>query len=163
MQTKRYAGLVAAGAAGVLLVAGCGSSSKKASTTSSNSSAATPASPSSGGSTVNVSETDFKLSPANPSVKQGKVAFKVTNAGQTVHSLEVEGPSGEVKLGKQLQPGQSATMTVDFTKAGKYEWYCPVDGHKAMGMKGEIVAGKGGSASSGTSTSKTTTSSGGGY
>ena len=38
-----------------------------------------------------------------------------------------------------LQPGQSDTIKVKLNKAGSYEWYCPIDSHKQMGMKGEIT------------------------
>jgi uncharacterized cupredoxin-like copper-binding protein len=90
--------------------------------------------------TVAVTETEFKLTPANPSIsKSGVITFKVTNRGTVAHSLEIEGTaSGDAKLPQDLQPGQSATLTVTL-KPGKYEWYCPVDGHKAMGMRGEIT------------------------
>src|SRR2546426_465610 len=90
--------------------------------------------------TVAVSETDFKLNPSDVSIpKTGVVALKVKNDGQVTHSIEVEGPTGESKLPSTLAPGQSGTLKVDFSKPGKYEWYCPVDGHKGMGMKGEIT------------------------
>ena len=90
--------------------------------------------------TVAVTETEFKLTPANPSIsKSGVIAFNVTNHGTVAHSLEIEGTeSGDAELPQDLQPGQSATLTVTL-KPGKYEWYCPVDGHKAMGMRGEIT------------------------
>jgi uncharacterized cupredoxin-like copper-binding protein len=117
------------------------------------------------GQTVNVSETDFKLNPSDPKVKAGVVEFKVTNDGQTGHSLEVEGPGEESKLAKTLQPGESGTLKVNLSKAGKYEWYCPIDGHKAMGMKGEITvtgSSAGGSAATGTGSSGTDTSESGG-
>jgi uncharacterized cupredoxin-like copper-binding protein len=89
--------------------------------------------------TVDVSETDFALDPSDPVVKAGTVTFKVTNDGQTVHSLEVEGPGEESELKKELQPGDSGTLKVKLNKPGKYEWYCPVANHKAMGMKGTIT------------------------
>jgi PQQ system protein len=95
--------------------------------------------------TINVSETDFKLNPANPSVsKAGVVEIKVKNDGQTTHSLEVEGPGEEQKLASDLAPGDSGTLKVDLSKPGRYEWYCPIDDHRGMGMKGEIVVGSGG-------------------
>jgi uncharacterized cupredoxin-like copper-binding protein len=96
--------------------------------------------------TINVSETEFKLDPSDPKVKKGVVNFNVTNDGKVVHSLEVEGPSGEVELEKVLRPGQSGTLKVNMNKAGAYEWYCPVGDHKASGMEGEItvVDGSGG-------------------
>lgn len=91
------------------------------------------------GSTVAVSETDFKLNPSDPTVKAGPVTFNVSNDGQTVHSLEVEGPNGDQALGSDLSPGQKGVLSVDLSKPGTYEFYCPVDSHKQMGMKGTIT------------------------
>jgi uncharacterized cupredoxin-like copper-binding protein len=169
MQMKRCAGLLAAGAAGALAVSGCGGGEKRASDTGTTpSGTSTQTGPSGKASaTVNVNEIDFKLNPSDPSVKPGTVEFKVKNAGQTVHSLEVEGPSGEVQLSNQLSPGASADLKVDLSKPGKYEWYCPVDNHKQMGMKGTITVSSSGSASSGAtdggSTDTTGSSRGYGY
>jgi uncharacterized cupredoxin-like copper-binding protein len=63
----------------------------------------------------------------------------VTNDGQVTHNLEVEGPNGEQELPSDLAPGDSGTLTVDLSKPGTYEFYCPVDNHKQMGMEGEIT------------------------
>ena len=95
--------------------------------------------------TVSVAETEFRLSPANPSVaKAGVVEFQVVNTGKVVHALEVEGPGGEVET-DEIEPGAEATLKADLNKAGRYEWYCPIGDHKDRGMKGEItVAGGGG-------------------
>jgi uncharacterized cupredoxin-like copper-binding protein len=103
----------------------------------------------SGSQTVAVSETEFKLDPADPKVDKGVVTFKVSNDGKATHSLEVEGPDGEVELDKALQPGRSGTLEVNLSRAGKYEWYCPIDGHKDSGMRGELTVGDGGSAGAG--------------
>ena len=98
--------------------------------------------------TVKISETEYALSPANPSVdKAGVVRFEVTNDGKVDHALEVEGPEGEVET-ETIAPGGKATLKADLGKAGRYEWYCPIGDHKDRGMKGEItVAGGGGKAS----------------
>jgi plastocyanin len=98
---------------------------------------------------VTVSETEFKLSPASLEAEGGKVSIEVKNDGSTEHALEVEGPNGEVET-PTLAPGKSATLTADL-KPGTYEMYCPIDGHKDKGMKGELVVGGGGSGG-GTST-----------
>jgi uncharacterized cupredoxin-like copper-binding protein len=99
------------------------------------------------GETVNVTESDFKLDPANPTIdKPGNVTFRVTNEGAVEHSLEVEGPSGESELEKTLEPGDSGTLRVKLDKRGKYEWYCPIGNHRDLGMEGEVTVGRGGSA-----------------
>jgi uncharacterized cupredoxin-like copper-binding protein len=134
-----------------LAAAGCGSSSS-----SSNSGDSTSASSSGAAAgTLSVSEKEFSLTPANPKVdKAGKVTISVTNDGTTTHALAVNGPSGKVQT-PALQPGQSKTLVVDFSKAGSYEWFCPIDGHKGMGMDGHVTVGSGGGgSSSGTSSPK---------
>jgi uncharacterized cupredoxin-like copper-binding protein len=125
-------------------LAGCGSDdggSKK-------SSKATPSKPAAASNQVAVAETDYKLTPSNPKVKKGTVTFAVANKGKVAHSLEVEGPSGEKRLPKPLKPGQSGILKVGLAKAGKYTWYCPIDNHKGLGMKGQITVGGGGSGKS---------------
>jgi uncharacterized cupredoxin-like copper-binding protein len=111
--------------------------------------------------TFAVGETDFKLSPSTFSVsKSGAYAFHAVNNGQVTHSLEIEGNGVEQKLASELQPGASGDLTVALTP-GTYEIYCPVDGHKDMGMKGEITIGGGSSAPP--QTTQSTGGSGGGY
>ena len=119
-----------------LAVAGCGSS-KKSSSSSSSSKPAPAAKPASG--TVPETETDFKFSDPKPTAtaKNGTVTFNIKNSGATTHAMEVEGPSGEIKTGS-IKPGSSATLKAKL-KPGKYEFYCPIDGHKKLGMKGEVT------------------------
>ena len=40
---------------------------------------------------------------------------------------------------KQLQNGQSDTVTFVADKAGSFEYYCSVGSHRAMGMKGTLT------------------------
>ena len=85
--------------------------------------------------TISVSAIDykFKLS-ANSLAKPGSVTFKITNKGHQPHDLRIDG-----KTSKLLQPGQSTTLPVTFSKAGKYPYLCTVPGHAALGMKGTFV------------------------
>jgi uncharacterized cupredoxin-like copper-binding protein len=128
-------------AAALMLASGCGGDDNE--TTSAGSAA------SAGGQTVNVSETDYELDPSDPTVEPGTVSFEVTNDGGVAHNLEVEGPKGEVELEQDLGPGESDTLTVDLSKPGTYEFYCPVDGHRDLGMEGEITVTGGGGAGGG--------------
>ena len=133
-------------ATGALGIAGCGGDDNEttASTT------ATTGAASAGGQTVNISETEYKLDPSDPTVQAGTVSFKATNDGSITHSLEVEGPKGEQELEPDLAPGQSGTLTVDLSQPGKYEFYCPIDSHRERGMEGEItVTGAGGATGGG--------------
>jgi len=132
--------LLAIAALGGLAIAGCGGdddSTTPAATTGA--SDTTEAQGGGGASTIEVSETDFKLNPSDPTVQAGTVTINATNDGQVPHSIEVEGPNGEEELDPELSPGDSGTLTVDLSKPGTYEWYCPVGNHKEMGMEGEIT------------------------
>jgi uncharacterized cupredoxin-like copper-binding protein len=132
--------------AGAVAVAGCGGNDNNGGASKTGAQQSAP----SGGATatVKLTETEFKIAPASPSVrKTGTVTFVVSNKGQTVHALEVDGPGGEKKTGN-ISPGQSARLKVDLSTSGTYEFYCPIDGHKDQGMKGEIRVADGGSSSS---------------
>jgi plastocyanin len=74
--------------------------------------------------------------------KPGKATFTVVNpsgSGQQ-HALEVEGKGSEKKTAT-IGPGKKASVTIKL-KAGNYTFYCPVDGHRAAGMKGKVVVKK---------------------
>ena len=151
-----------------LVAAGCGSSSSSSSNKSTSSAAAAPpattATPASSGNAIAVKETEFKLTPSDPSAKSGKVTITATNAGTVTHAIEVEGggAGGKDARSADIAPGKSATLTVDLKPGKSYEWYCPIDNHKGMGMKGEIkVSGSGATASSTSKTSTGGASSGG--
>jgi uncharacterized cupredoxin-like copper-binding protein len=142
--TGRFAALLAIGAAIAVPIVGCGGSSNDNST----SNAATPASTTGGaatgpGGSVNLSATDYKFDPSDPSVKAGQVTFNEQNNGQVTHSLEIEDvtPGHDQELEGDVSPGQSGKLTVNLAP-GKYEFYCPVDNHKEMGMEGDITVTK---------------------
>jgi uncharacterized cupredoxin-like copper-binding protein len=70
----------------------------------------------------------------------GKVTIVMTNPSSSGlrHGLEVEG-KGLEKRAKNIGPGHTTSVTVSLKKGKKYAFYCPVDGHKAAGMRGTIV------------------------
>ena len=117
-------------AAGGALLAGCGGDDDDGGT-------AAPAAK------LPISETDFKIDPFRVDLDQpGKVSFRVTNDGKTVHALEVEGPDGEVET-ENIQPGKSATLAVELGEEGEFVMYCPVGNHRELGMEGKVVVGGG--------------------
>jgi uncharacterized cupredoxin-like copper-binding protein len=92
--------------------------------------------------TIEIVETDFKLDPATVSLEQpGTYTFRAVNQGETTHALEIEGQGLEEET-EDIEPGQSADLTVEITEPGEYEMYCPVGNHREMGMVGTVeVAG----------------------
>jgi uncharacterized cupredoxin-like copper-binding protein len=138
------------------IVAGCGSSSSSNSSSTSATPAASsqPTSSSSGaGGQLTLSESEFKITPASPTVaKTGTITITVKNTGAVTHALSVQTPSGTVST-SDIAPGKSATLKVNATKAGKYTFYCPIPGHRQSGMQGVLVVGSasGSASASGTS------------
>jgi len=115
----------------VLLSAGCGSDDNGE--TAGDTAAA-------GGESVALTATEYTFDPADVAVDTaGKVTFTVTNDGQQTHALEVEGNGVEEET-DSIAAGESGTLTVDL-QAGEYEFYCPIDGHRAQGMEGTLKVG----------------------
>jgi uncharacterized cupredoxin-like copper-binding protein len=117
--------------------------------------------------TIQISEKEYSINPSAVTVpKAGTYSFAITNDGQITHALNIEqsGGGNEVEAG-DIAPGESKTVQYTFAAGGKYEMYCPIDGHKQQGMEGHIQVG--GGAGAGTTTSDdsmtTTTSGKGGY
>jgi uncharacterized cupredoxin-like copper-binding protein len=140
----------------VLALAACGGKSGGSKTVAA-------ASGSGGGQTIQVNETEYKLTPSSFTVaKPGMVTFEVKNAGSIDHALEVEGNGVEKEI-SPISPGSSAKLTVNLSKNGAYEVYCPIDGHRAMGMEAKLVVGGGSAGGGETTTTETKTKSSGGY
>ncbi len=90
-----------------------------------------------GGESLTISETEFALDPADPTVAAGEVTITAVNDGATVHNLEVEG-NGVEEITDDLDPGQSGELKLDL-EAGTYEIYCAIGDHAAQGMEGELT------------------------
>jgi plastocyanin len=135
----RWTALIAAAA--VLALAGCGSSNKESTAKSTSTPAATdtPAGSGGGGQTVKLSAdaSALKFDTTKLTAKAGKVTLSMANPSGLPHAVAVEG-NGVDKDGKTVQKGGTSTVTVTL-KAGTYDFYCPVDGHRAAGMEGKLT------------------------
>ena len=67
-------------------------------------------------------------------VPRGKVVFKVTNKGRIPHDFKIAGRKIPV-----IGSGKSATLTVNFSKKGRYFFLCTVPGHVDGGMFGYLT------------------------
>jgi uncharacterized cupredoxin-like copper-binding protein len=151
-RTKAKAALLLAPMAVAALVAGCGGGNDKNASTSTSTTQSTspsttptptPTSPAAGkASTLKLSADPggaLKFTTTSLNAKAGKVTVVMTNPSSAgiQHGIAVEG-NGVDKDGPTVSPGGKSTLTVDL-KPGKYDFYCPVDGHKAAGMKGTLT------------------------
>jgi uncharacterized cupredoxin-like copper-binding protein len=143
---------------GAVALAATACSSSGQSTTSSSASSTTPGSTVAAGSgtKVTVGETEYKLALSTDSFTAGPYTFTAVNNGKIVHALEIDG-AGVHGVTGNIEPGQSASVSVQL-EPGKYDVFCPIPGHKALGMNAEITvtAGSGGGASGSASTSPST-------
>src|SRR3954452_12410021 len=141
---RRFAALFVIAAAVAVPIAGCGGGGDDSSTSADTSGGGAQASTNAGGAggggqTVDLTATDYKFDPSDPSVKSGNVTFNLKNEGQTTHSLEIEDVNGQdQELESEVSAGQSGQLTVNLPP-GKYEFYCPVSNHKELGMEGEVT------------------------
>jgi plastocyanin len=79
----------------------------------------------------------LKFDKSTLTAKAGKATVVLDNPSSLPHAVEVEGNGLEEET-DTIGKGETAKVTVEL-KAGKYEYYCPVDGHKAAGMTGKLT------------------------
>jgi plastocyanin len=160
--------VAAAAAALTLALAACGSSSSASSSTTTQTQAAgggggSTSQPAASGKTIAVTEKDFSISIAggNHIAKAGTYTFVVTNKGPSSHNLTIEGPGVSNQATPTSGPGtQNLTVTL---KQGKYDFFCSVPGHKALGMNVDVTVGSSNAGAASTSSGGASTSSGGGW
>ena len=86
---------------------------------------------------LRASKTKLAFNHKTLKAKHGTVTLVMANPSSFPHAIAVEG-HGVDKDGKTVNKGGTSRVTVKLKK-GTYTFYCPVDGHKAAGMKGTIV------------------------
>ncbi len=79
----------------------------------------------------------LKFDKSSLTAKAGKVTIVMDNPSDLPHAVEIEGNGVEVE-GKTVMKGGVSEASADL-KAGEYEFYCPVDGHKQAGMEGTLT------------------------
>ena len=132
-----------------IVAAGCGGDDNSSSSSSSSSGSAdtsTTEQSSGGGGGGGAAQTlkisadpggALKFDKSSLTAKAGKVTIVMDNPSSLPHAVEIEG-NGVEEAGDTVEKGgvSKATATV---KAGTYDFYCPVDGHRAAGMEGKLT------------------------
>jgi len=86
---------------------------------------------------VNVTMNEYKFDMPT-TLKPGKTAFIVKNAGKKTHNIEIKGNGIDQKFAANLRPGQSRVLHV-VLKRGTYDVTCPVDFHMMKGMTAKVT------------------------
>jgi nitrite reductase (NO-forming) len=86
-----------------------------------------------GGNTVKLE--DIKFDPKELTIAANTdVTITITNDGATVHNFNID----ELNIHSgDVQPGATTTVKIN-AKAGDYQYYCNIPGHKAAGMVGTL-------------------------
>ena len=87
---------------------------------------------------VDIKLSEFAMTPAMPAVPAGDVTLRVTNTGTLVHNLTFNQGAQHTR---DLQPGESQTITVKNVAEGEMPFLCTIPGHSASGMTGMLMAG----------------------
>lgn len=80
---------------------------------------------------------DLKFTTDSLDAKAGKVTITMANESSLPHAVGIEG-NGVDEEGATAQKGGTSEVTAEL-KPGEYEFYCPVPGHAAGGMKGTLT------------------------
>jgi uncharacterized cupredoxin-like copper-binding protein len=82
---------------------------------------------------------DLKFTKSKLSTKARRITIVMKNPSSSgsEHGIAIEG-HGLDKDGKIVAPGKTSKVTVS-VKPGKYTYYCPVEGHRQLGMKGKLT------------------------
>jgi plastocyanin len=129
--------LVAILAAGVLGVAGCGDDDDGGGESASGGEGAGEGA---GAQRLDLSADPggaLKFDKSSLAAKAGKVTIVMDNPSSLPHAVEIEG-NGVEEEGETVEKGGVSKVSADL-KAGEYEYYCPVEGHEAGGMKGTLT------------------------
>jgi len=79
----------------------------------------------------------LKFDKSSLTAKAGKVTIVLDNPSALPHAVEIEG-NGVEESSSTIGEGETTKVSAT-VKAGKYVYYCPVDGHKAAGMEGTLT------------------------
>lgn len=83
-----------------------------------------------------VEGSNYKFSPNKITVKKGEKTRIVLKNLEGTHDFKVDELNIAIRV---IQTGEEDFVEFTADKIGQYEFYCSVDGHRQMGMKGTLV------------------------
>jgi plastocyanin len=90
---------------------------------------------------VSITAVEFKYTPNRITAKRSEaLLITLMNRGTVPHNLRFVLPSGNKQLKNNVNPGSTGVLTlIAPAAAGSYDYYCPIDNHRALGMTGKLV------------------------
>ncbi len=129
MRNLRSTHILGYAAALLVLLSGCGGSKKTVNVATAQDAKVT----------VEMKASNFAFDPGRIVAHQGDtLVLHVTNVSKEKHNITVKDPSGKVIKDAALPGGQTVTVEVPLPTAGVYPFYCDIDFHSGLGMKGRI-------------------------
>jgi uncharacterized cupredoxin-like copper-binding protein len=128
-----FGSVVTLGIAALAALTACGGNGTKAAPSVSLPTTPAPAK----GKVVLVVERDYVIQPPLIKLKPGTYTFRGVNEGDAEHALAIEGQGVEGRS-VTVPIGEETRLTVRL-EPGKYQLYCPIDGHRNLGMEAQIT------------------------
>lgn len=87
---------------------------------------------------VEVRALDYRFQLTTKTFSEGPYTFVMENDGKDVHNLTISGPEVNNAATETIRGGKTAEVQAAL-RAGEYELYCSVPGHKEAGMDVKIT------------------------
>ncbi len=89
--------------------------------------------------TVEMKARNFAFDPGRIVARKGDtLILHVTNVAKETHDITIKDPSGKIVRRENLPSGEMVTVKVPLPDTGVYPFYCSIDFHAGLGMKGRI-------------------------
>lgn len=89
---------------------------------------------------VPIAMSEFRLSPQDLRLPEGRRTLEIRNEGTVVHRFEIRSEDGTRRfvLGEPLKPGESERLAVDLPR-GEYAMRCAQERHNTLGEYGTLT------------------------
>jgi uncharacterized cupredoxin-like copper-binding protein len=99
------------------------------------------------GRTLRLRLDEYRILPQDVRVARGRLRIVATNLGRLTHNVKIvredrddtEAPSREVGGTRSTQPGESASVTFEALRPGRYRLACTIANHDDLGQYGTLV------------------------
>ncbi len=94
---------------------------------------------------------EYRITPQNVRVREGRLRIVATNVGRLTHNLHVvkqdeddlEEQPTEIDGTRTAQPNETETVTIEHLPAGEYRMICSIANHDDLGQYGRLIVEEG--------------------